>query len=77
MCLLEYGVELADDTCLDIWLRQPNGEYMHPQGATLVLSRTERGERIVAKLIAAAELCLQAVSSPQALVPAVYALATR
>lgn len=46
MCT-DYSAEFADITCSDIWLRGPDGAYLYPNGSTLVLCRTEKGQQVL------------------------------
>jgi hypothetical protein len=57
----DYSAEFSDITCSDMWLRGKDGQYLHPQGSTLVLCRTEKGQKIIEDLIAAGELELEPV----------------
>ncbi|MCX9078830.1 MAG: Coenzyme F420 hydrogenase/dehydrogenase, beta subunit C-terminal domain [Candidatus Methanoperedens sp.] len=57
----DYSAEFADLTCSDIWLRGPDGKYLHPEGETLVLCRTERGARVIEQFSTSGELVLNPV----------------
>ncbi|MGQ9676645.1 MAG: Coenzyme F420 hydrogenase/dehydrogenase, beta subunit C-terminal domain [Chloroflexota bacterium] len=64
-CLLcsDYSAEFSDISCSDIWLRQRDGQHLHPDGATLILCRTERGQRIVESLAEAGEIAVEPIES--------------
>lgn len=43
----DYSAEFSDLSCSDLWVRSRDGRYLFPDGATLVMCRSGRGERIV------------------------------
>ncbi len=47
-CLMcpDFSSEFADISVSDFWVRGEDGEYLHPQGTTLVMCRTKRGQEI-------------------------------
>lgn len=51
-CLMcpDYSSEFADIAVSDFWMRGEDGEYLHPEGTTMVMCRTERGKQIVQQL---------------------------
>jgi hypothetical protein len=51
-CLMctDYGAEFADISVSDFWVRGEDGEYLHPEGTTMIMCRTERGKAIVHQL---------------------------
>ena len=55
----DYSAEFSDITCSDVWLRGPDGKYLHKEGATLILCRTERGEKVIEQLMANGDLALE------------------
>ncbi|RMF05871.1 MAG: 4Fe-4S dicluster domain-containing protein [Chloroflexi bacterium] len=57
----DYSAEMSDIIFADVWLRQPNGDYLYPRGVTLVACRTERGEQAVKTLVESGEVELEPV----------------
>lgn len=43
----DYAAEFSDITCSAIWLRGDNGAYKYPEGSTLVLCRTSKGQAVI------------------------------
>jgi coenzyme F420 hydrogenase subunit beta len=60
----DYSAEFSDVMCSDIWSRGSDGEYLYPEGVTLVLCRTERGEKMIDSLVQSGHLALQPISEP-------------
>lgn len=57
----DYSAETSDIVFADVWLRQPNGDYLYPRGVTLVVCRTERGEQAVKTLVDSGQVELEPV----------------
>jgi coenzyme F420 hydrogenase subunit beta len=49
MCV-DYSAEFADISVSDFWVRGEDGEYLHPEGTTMVMCRTERGVKLLREL---------------------------
>ena len=51
-CLMcpDYSAEFADISVSDFWVRGEDGEYLHPEGTTMVMCRTERGREILQQM---------------------------
>lgn len=51
-CLMcpDYSAEFADISVADFWVRGEDGEYLHPEGTTLVLCRTQRGHQVLQQM---------------------------
>ncbi|MEA2625090.1 MAG: coenzyme hydrogenase subunit beta [Candidatus Binatota bacterium] len=58
----DFTAEFTDLSVTDFWVRDENGEYLHPEGASLVLCRNERAESLLRMLIAKGHLVGGAVS---------------
>ena len=48
----DFTAEFTDLSVTDFWVRDDHGDYLYPEGASLVLCRTERGEEAVRTLLA-------------------------
>lgn len=64
-CLLcsDYSAEFSDISCSDIWLKRRDGQYLYPDGVTLILCRTERGQKIVESVAQAGGIAIEPVES--------------
>lgn len=51
-CLMcpDYSAEFADISVSDFWVRGEDGEYLHPEGTSMVMCRTERGQEILKQM---------------------------
>lgn len=51
-CLMcpDYSAEFADISVSDFWVRGDDGEYLHPEGTTMIMCRNQRGKEIIAKM---------------------------
>jgi coenzyme F420 hydrogenase subunit beta len=58
---IDYCAELADIALADPWLRGPDGEFVYKGGWTLILTRTENGERTLHEVADSGALVLQPV----------------
>jgi coenzyme F420 hydrogenase subunit beta len=52
----DFSAEFTDLSVADYWVRGEDGHYLHREGSSLVLCRTERGEEILRRLMAAGHL---------------------
>jgi hypothetical protein len=52
----DFSAEFSDISVADYWVRDHDGNYLHPEGASLVLCRSPRGEETLRRLIAAGYL---------------------
>jgi len=60
----DYSAEFADISCSDSFLGGENGEYKYRQGWTVVICRTERGERVLREMVRAGKLHLEPLAQP-------------
>lgn len=52
----DFTAEFTDLSVTDFWVRNDKGDYLYPEGSSLVLCRSERGEAAMRRLIASGHL---------------------
>lgn len=58
---VDYCADFSDIALADPWVRAPNGDYLYEGGWTLIITRTERGERTLQEVADRGALVLKRI----------------